>query len=172
MADTGFTFSRIWWLLMLAAAGAVLFDQAIKLMVVALMPYGAAHAITAFFNVVHVRNPGAAFSILADAGGWQRYALTALGIGVSVALGWMLRRGLGSRLETAAYVLIISGALGNVADRLARGAVVDYLDFHWRGWHWPAFNLADVYITFGAFFLIIGAFRSFGQASAPRSRVY
>jgi len=141
-------------------------DQAFKQAVAEVMPYGTNYVITPFFNMVHVRNPGAAFSLFASAGGWQRYALAALGIGISIVLAWWLWRGVSSRLDTAAYTLILGGALGNVADRIARGFVVDYLDFHWRGWHWPAFNLADVWITAGAALLILASFQSSGNKTA------
>jgi len=144
----------------LAAAGLiVLLDAAVKQTVMWLMPYGAGISITPFFNMVHVWNTGAAFSLLADAGGWQRYALSVLGIGVSIVLARLLWRGVAGRLDTAAYTLITGGALGNVTDRIARGFVVDYLDFYWRGWHWPAFNLADVAITAGAALMILSGFR-------------
>lgn len=171
MAETAFS-SRRYWRACLAAAGLiVVLDAAVKQTVMLLMPYGASVSITPFFNLVHVWNTGAAFSILADAGGWQRYALSALGIGVSIVLAWLLWRGVANRLDTAAYTLIMGGALGNVADRIARGFVVDYLDFHWRGWHWPAFNVADISITFGALFLVIAALRRPAQASIPPSPV-
>ena len=114
--------------------------------------------LTEWFNLVHVLNPGAAFSFLADAGGWQRWFFTVLGIVVSVVLAVMLRRGVHSRLEAAAYVGVIGGALGNVVDRLRIGAVVDYLDLHWRGMHWPAFNLADIFVVGSAGLLILASF--------------
>jgi len=158
--------SRRYWRACLATAGLiVLLDAAVKQTVMWLMPYGASVSITPFFNVVHVWNTGAAFSFLADAGGWQRYALSVLGIGVSIVLAWLLWRGVAGRLDTAAYTLIMGGALGNVTDRIARGFVVDYLDFYWRGWHWPAFNLADVAITTGAALLIVSSFRSTRSAA-------
>lgn len=159
-----FSSKHRWWIYLLIAGLIALLDQAVKYAVVATMPYRASYEITAFFNLVHVRNMGAAFSFLADAGGWQRYFFTALGIGVSVVLVWLLKRGVENRLETAAYTLIMGGALGNVIDRIALGYVVDYLDFHWRGWHWPAFNVADMAITGGAILLVIS---SFFTANAP-----
>ena len=145
----------------LAAAGLiVLLDAGVKQAVMSFMPYGDSIPITPFFNVVHVWNRGAAFILLADAGGWQRYVFSALGIGVSIVLGRLLWRGVARRLDAAAYTLIMGGAMGNVADRIARGFVVDYLDFYWRGWHWPAFNLADISITAGAVLMILSSFRS------------
>jgi signal peptidase II len=113
--------------------------------------------VTPWFNLVHVLNPGAAFSFLADASGWQRYFLSAIGLTVSAVLVWMLWRGVKNRLEAVAYASLIGGALGNVIDRLRLGAVVDYLDFYWRDWHWPAFNLADILVVGGAGLLIVAS---------------
>ena len=138
----------------------VLLDAAVKEAVIGLMPYGASISITPFFDLVHIWNTGAAFSLLAGAGGWQRYVFSVVGIGVAIFLAWLLWRGGVGRLETAAYVLIMGGALGNVTDRIARGSVVDYLDVYWGGWHWPAFNLADISITLGAALIILSSILS------------
>ena len=148
-----------WWLLMGVAALLLALDQGIKWVVAANLPLGEGITVTAWFNLVHVLNPGASFSFLADAGGWQRHALIAVGLAVSVALALLLWRGVRSRLETAAYVGLIGGALGNVVDRVRIGAVVDYLDLHWRDMHWPAFNLADIFIVGGAALLVLASFR-------------
>lgn len=153
------------WLLLSALI--VVIDQAIKQTIYALTPYGASYPITSFFNLVHVWNRGAAFSFLADAGGWQRYFFMALGLGVSAALAWLLRKGVANQMEALAYSLLIGGALGNVTDRIALGFVVDFLDFHWRGWHWPAFNVADIAITSGAAVLIASSMFS---ARVPEGR--
>ena len=153
-----------WWLLMGVAALLLVLDQSAKWVVAANLPLGQGITVTAWFNLVHVLNPGASFSFLADAGGWQRHALTAVGIAVSVALAVLLWRGVRSRLEKAAYVGLIGGALGNVVDRLRIGAVVDYLDLHWRGMHWPAFNLADIFIVGSAALLVLASFRPRGDS--------
>ena len=144
----------IWYLF---AASLVGLDQATKYAIQVLLPLRGSIEVTPFFNLVHVLNPGAAFSFLADAGGWQRYLFTGLGTAVSVFLAFALWRGVRSRLETAAYVGMMGGALGNVIDRLRIGAVVDYLDFHWLGWHWPAFNLADIFVVTGAGLLLLAS---------------
>jgi signal peptidase II len=158
---------------MLFAAALAAFDQATKAVVAAALPLNARVEVTAWFNLVHVLNPGAAFSFLADASGWQRHFLSAIGLTVSAALLWMLWRGVKNRLEAVAYAALIGGALGNVIDRLRLGAVVDYLDFYWRDWHWPAFNLADILVVGGAGLLIVAsAFpqaRSAGDGSSPAS---
>ncbi|QZA78154.1 signal peptidase II [Deefgea tanakiae] len=134
-----------------------LFDQAIKISTASLLPLNGSMAITPWFNWVHVLNPGAAFSFLADASGWQRHFFTIVAGVVCTYLLWLLWRGLRSRLETIAYIFIVGGALGNVIDRIRIGAVVDYLDFHWQTWHWPAFNLADIFVVLGALLMVISA---------------
>lgn len=142
------------WLRWLLLAGLLaLVDQAVKISMTTFLPLNARLEVASFFNLVHVLNPGAAFSFLADAGGWQRYAFLALALMVSAWLIWMLRQNL-PPVERLAYALILAGALGNAGDRAWRGAVVDFLDFHWRGVHWPAFNLADVAISVGVVCLI------------------
>jgi signal peptidase II len=140
---------------MVLAGSMLALDQAIKALVVRHLPLGSGLELTSWFNLVHVLNPGAAFSFLADAGGWQRHFLAALGLVVSVVLAWLLRRGVTSRLEALGYIGMIGGAMGNVVDRLRIGAVIDYLDLHWRGMHWPAFNLADVFLVSGAGLLVL-----------------
>lgn len=144
----------VWWCAALAIA---LLDQGTKQIVEAKLEYAQVIHVTAFFNLVHVWNTGAAFSILADAGGWQRWFFVALATGISAWLALALLKPR-QQLEAAAYCLILGGALGNLVDRVFRGYVVDSLDFHWRGWHWPAFNFADLTITLGVgIFLAAGS---------------
>ena len=102
-------------------------------------------------------NSGAAFSFLAGAQGWQRWFFVAIAAGAGVLLVYLLRRG-GSRWFCLGLALILGGALGNLYDRLAIGQVVDFLLFHYGGWAWPAFNVADSAITCGAFALIVDSF--------------
>lgn len=150
------------WLLL--AGGMTLADQGLKRLVASTLRLGEQVEVTGWFNLVHVLNPGAAFSFLADAGGWQRWFFVVLGIGVSVVLAVLLRRGVHRRMEALAYAGLIGGALGNVLDRLHTGAVVDYLDLHWRGMHWPAFNLADILVVGSAGLLVLA---SFAQSRPP-----
>lgn len=152
---------RRWWLL---AVAVLAMDVASKAAISALMPYGESIPLTGFFNVVHVWNTGAAFSFLANAGGWQRYFFIALAFGVSIWLTLALRKPLPA-LEAGAYSLILGGALGNAVDRLLRGHVVDYLDFHMGGWHWPAFNVADIGIVCGALLMVVSSLRQSSDAS-------
>lgn len=159
MADTGR--GNLWPWLGLAAA-ILLADQASKLLILSSYRLGESTTITGFFNVVRVHNTGAAFSFLAGAGGWQRWFFTAVGVGASVFIVWMLRSHPGQKLFAFALACILGGALGNVIDRLAHGYVVDMLDFHWPflaglfpGGHFPAFNMADIGISVGAIALIL-----------------
>ena len=158
-----------WGASVLLTAVLAMLDQIVKAGVAATLPLGSNVALTPWFNLVHVLNPGAAFSFLADAGGWQRHALSGIGIVVSLALAVLLWRGVRSRLEAAAYVGLIGGALGNVIDRLRIGAVLDYLDLHWRDMHWPAFNLADVWVVASAVLLVLASFKP-GMAPEPRGQ--
>ncbi|WP_026971663.1 signal peptidase II [Aliagarivorans marinus] len=147
--------SLIW--LWLSAALFVL-DQATKWIVVENFALYERKAITSFFNLVYVRNYGAAFSFLGDAGGWQRWLFTGIALVVSALLVWWLSKT--PRQQTAlgvGYALILSGALGNVLDRMMFGYVVDFLDFYWGSYHWPAFNVADSAICVGAGLLIVDA---------------
>ena len=143
-----------WWLLALVI---VVTDLVTKWLTEASMPYLDYVAVTSFFNYGHWRNPGAAFSFLANAGGWQRYFFVILAGAVSIWLAYALTRQL-RILERWAFSLILGGALANGIDRAVRGYVVDFLDFHWRGAHWPAFNVADILIMTGAALMIAGAF--------------
>lgn len=133
----------------------VLIDQITKLWIVGSYQLGESHTITSFFNLVRVHNAGAAFSFLADASGWQRWFFTVLGIGAAVLIIWMLKNHPGQRLFCLALACILGGAVGNVIDRILYGYVVDFLDFHWMGIHFPAFNVADSAISLGAAGLIL-----------------
>lgn len=142
----------------LAAALVVALDRLTKWLMLGWLRTGESHEITAFFNLVLVYNRGAAFSFLADAPGWQRPFFIAVALAASAIVSWMLWRNQGRRLLRAGLALILGGALGNLWDRLAWGAVADFLDFHAFGWHWPAFNVADSAITVGAGLLIVESF--------------
>lgn len=136
--------------LWLGLAGAVIaLDQVTKALIVAAFRLHEALPLTSFFDLVFVFNPGAAFSFLRDAGGWQKWLFVALAFGISAWLVVAIRRHARERLLPAALSLILGGALGNVIDRLRYDAVVDFLDFHWAGAHFPAFNVADSAITIG-----------------------
>ncbi len=154
--------SSVWpWLL--TATLVVALDQLSKWLITQDLPLDASRPITGYFNLVHIENPGAAFSFLAAAAGWQRWLFTALGLGASALIVWLLFRHRGKTLFSLALALILGGALGNVADRLVWGHVTDFLDFYvtigGRQWHWPAFNLADSSIFVGAVLLLLDEWR-------------
>lgn len=151
------------WRWLALAAGIALADQSAKQWIAAEFPLGGSQALTPFFNLVHLLNEGAAFSLLAGAGGWQRYFFIALALAVAAGLVVVLMRRALTRWEAWAYSLLLGGALGNLIDRVFRGSVVDYLDFHAGGWHWPAFNLADSVIVISVLLLLWGITQSTGQ---------
>jgi len=130
-------------------------DQFTKVLIVGYYQLGDSTLVTQFFNVVRVHNSGAAFSFLAGAGGWQRWFFTVIGVGAALLILWLLKSHAGQKLFSFAMACILGGAIGNVIDRLLYGYVVDFLDFHGMGWHFPAFNIADSAITVGAACLIL-----------------
>jgi signal peptidase II len=130
-------------------------DQLTKLLILDAYRLGDATPITGFFNIVRAHNTGAAFSFLASAGGWQRWLFTGFGLAAALFIVWQLRAHPGQRLFAFALSSILGGAIGNVVDRLVHGYVVDFLDFHWAGSHFPAFNIADSAITVGAVCLVL-----------------
>ena len=140
------------------SAGVIVADQLTKAAILATIRDGGALAVTGFFSLVLTYNTGAAFSFLASADGWQRWLFAAIAVGASILLVALLRRG-GSALYCAGLALILGGALGNLYDRLVLGKVVDFLLFHYAGWAYPAFNVADSAITIGAALLIADSFR-------------
>ncbi len=153
-ASGGATGASLWgwlgWALVVLLA-----DQFTKTLILGYYHLGDATPVTGFFNIVRAHNTGAAFSFLAAASGWQRWFFTALGVAAAIFIVWQLRAHAGQKLFCFALASILGGAVGNVIDRLVHGYVVDFLDFHWHGWHFPAFNVADSAITVGAACLIL-----------------
>ena len=137
------------------AAVIILVDQFTKTLIIGAFQLGDSHTVTSFFNIVRAHNTGAAFSFLAGASGWQRWFFVGLGVAAAFFIVWMLRSHAGQRLFSWALALILGGALGNVIDRLIHGYVVDFLQFHYAGWAFPSFNVADSAITVGAACLIL-----------------
>ncbi len=115
-----------------------------------------------FFNLTLAHNEGAAFSFLGDASGWQRWLLAAIAMVMSaVIIVWLARIPAVERLRPAALALILGGAVGNLYDRLVLGYVIDFIDWYYQSWHWPAFNIADSAITVGAIlYIATGLFES------------
>jgi signal peptidase II len=137
-------------------------DQITKTWILQIFQLGDSRTVTSFFNLVRAHNPGAAFSFLADASGWQRYFFTGLGLVVSAFIVWMIRSNPQQKLFCFAVTMIMGGALGNVIDRMLHGYVVDFLQFRFsvlepifRGGFFPSFNVADSAITLGACCLIL-----------------
>ena len=156
MAKTTFTKSSSALLPWLGLALLILIaDQFTKVLILGYYKLGDATYVTSFFNVVRVHNAGAAFSFLANAGGWQRWLFTGIGIAAALFILWMLKAHAGQKLFSFALACILGGAIGNVIDRTLYGYVVDFLDFHYAGWHFPAFNVADSTISMGAVCLIL-----------------
>ena len=156
MAKTTFTKSPSGMLPWLGLALLILIaDQFTKVLILGYYKLGDATYVKSFFNVVRVHNAGAAFSFLANAGGWQRWFFTGIGIAAAIFIIWMLKSHPGQKLFSFALACILGGAIGNVIDRTLYGYVVDFLDFHYAGWHFPAFNIADSAISIGAVCLIL-----------------
>jgi len=149
------------------AAAIVLADQLTKWLMLARFAPGERLELTSFFNMVLVFNKGAAFSFLAAAQGWQTPLLAAFALGAAIVVSVLLVRSPERRLLCGGLALILGGALGNLVDRLRFGHVVDFLDFHAAGWHWPAFNVADSAITIGAALLILDGLRRHEKQSVP-----
>jgi len=141
------------------AAGVVVLDQATKWAILGALRFGEVRAVGSFFNLVLTFNRGAAFSFLSDASGWQRVFFIGIALAASAIIVALLLRNLREPAFCAGLALILGGALGNLWDRIDLGYVVDFLDFHAFGYHWPAFNAADSAITVGAALLIIDSFR-------------
>ena len=141
------------------AAVLVIADQWTKLAISSNLRYGESVSITSFFNLVLVYNRGAAFSFLSDAGGWQRVFFIGITCAAIIVLTWLIAKHHEEKLFRWGLTLILGGAIGNLIDRIAYGHVIDFLDFHWAGWHFWAFNVADSAISVGAALLILDSFR-------------
>lgn len=138
------------------AAVVLLLDQLSKQAALAGLSGGGAVEVLPFFKLALVFNRGAAFGFLSEAGGWQHYFLSALAGAVAVALVvWLWHARRERALLCVALALVLAGALGNLLDRLTQQQVIDFIILHWRGWQFPAFNLADSAITLGACVLIL-----------------
>jgi len=148
--------SLLFWLML--AVAIVIIDQVTKVYFNTQYQYGERHNVLPFFDLTLMYNRGAAFSFLADESGWQRWFFTALGIGASVVIVWLLRKHAANTRFSLALTLIMGGAIGNVIDRAVYGHVVDFLLFYWKDWYYPAFNVADMGIVCGAILLVLDEF--------------
>ena len=146
---------RKWLILALAI---VLADQIVKYVIVQKFALHESLYVTSFFNLVYVRNTGAAFSLFADASGWQRYFFVAVAVIASVWVVWLLKKHPNGKMFCLALSTILGGAVGNLIDRVLFGSVVDFVQVHYAGYYFPAFNVADSAITLGAGLMIWDGF--------------
>lgn len=150
--DTGW---RLWWLMLLVLVA----DQISKQVVIANMQLFDSIELLPFFNFTYVRNYGAAFSFLSDAGGWQRWFFTMIAVVISAVLAVWLARNSKTQLKlNLALSLVLAGAIGNLIDRSIYGYVIDFFHLYYQNWHYPAFNIADSAICIGAALLIWDSF--------------
>ena len=148
---------RLWWYAI--AILVLIADQLTKSAIVAEFYLGQREVVTSFFNLVYVRNYGAAFSFLSDAGGWQRWFFAVLSTAVSAVITvWIFRLPKSKWIESLALALILGGALGNLWDRIVLGYVVDFISVHYQGRYFPAFNIADSAISVGAALMLLESF--------------
>jgi signal peptidase II len=159
-----------WYRWLWLSIAVIALDQATKALILASFRPGEEKALLPVLSLVLAFNPGAAFSFLAGATGWQRWLFTIVAIAACALMLWLLRRG-GSRWLCGGLALIIGGALGNLWDRLTIGTVVDFVLVHYGGWSFPAFNVADSAITLGAAALILDGFRHRHAPVPPAPRV-
>ena len=136
-------------------------DQYTKTLILGYYQLGDSTTVTSFFNITRHHNAGAAFSLLADAGGWQRWFFLTLGTVISGGLlVWLYRLKPAEKWLALALALILGGALGNMIDRVWLGQVIDFIQLYYERWYWPAFNIADSAISVGAVLLVLDSLRS------------
>ncbi|MAK45129.1 MULTISPECIES: signal peptidase II [Spongiibacter] len=148
---------RLLWVIF--AAVIVLVDQITKVWADASLVYGQPNPVLPVLDITLHYNPGAAFSFLSDAGGWQRWFFTVISAAVSVyLLVWLMKLRRQQWLLSMALTLVLGGALGNLWDRVRLGHVIDFISVHWGNAYFPTFNIADAAISVGAVLLIIDTF--------------
>ncbi|MGE4596445.1 MAG: signal peptidase II [Methylophilaceae bacterium] len=145
--------------LYLISACIFIIDRITKLLIHTELSFREIIEINSFLSIVHFRNKGAAFSLLNDAGGWQRSFLIAVAFIAVIIIPMMIKKYKQQVFIALGLVLILAGAVGNLYDRLIFGYVIDFLYFHIGEYYWPAFNIADSSICFGASFLIYDSIR-------------
>lgn len=158
------------WLALSVAV--IVLDQLTKLWVLDSLPeYTAIPVIDGFWNWYRTYNTGAAFSFLADAGGWQHWFFIGIGIVICVVLvAWLARTPRHDWRTALPFALVIGGAIGNLIDRFVHGHVVDFVQWYWRDWYWPAFNIADAAIVGGAIGIAVFGFVQGKSAGSSRPR--
>jgi len=137
----------------------IIIDQLTKIIALNSLLPNTSQRVNAMMNWVLVFNPGAAFSFLADGLAWQKWFFIGIGLVAAVTILWLLKRHSKESLFCFSLALILGGAVGNLIDRFAYGAVVDFIDVYYQQFHWPAFNVADSAISLGAALLIFDELR-------------
>ncbi|MFP5374145.1 MAG: signal peptidase II [Gammaproteobacteria bacterium] len=150
----------------------VVLDQLTKLWVLTSLPeYTAIPVIDGFWNWYRTYNTGAAFSFLADAGGWQHWFFIGIGLVIcAVLVVWLARTPRHDWRTALPFALVIGGAVGNLIDRFVHGHVVDFIQWYWRDWYWPAFNIADAAIVVGAIGIAVFGLVQGRSAASSRPR--
>ncbi|WP_150046018.1 signal peptidase II [Methylomonas rhizoryzae] len=150
----------------------VLLDQASKLAIDANMQLYQSIPLLPYFNLTYARNTGAAFSLLAHAGGWQRWLFAGLALGISSVIAvWLKRLQRHETLMAVSLSLILGGAIGNLIDRVAYGYVIDFLHVYYQDWHWPAFNVADSAICIGVGLMLLENLTSKAATHSKTDRI-
>jgi signal peptidase II len=147
---------RKWFLI---SAVIVVLDLYTKHLVQQAFQYGEHLTITSFFDLVRYHNEGAAFSFLADAGGWQKLFFSAISVVAIIVISYLIRKHQTEKLFCLGLALVLGGAVGNLYDRVTLGYVVDFLYFHYQSFYWPAFNVADSAICVGVALLLLDSFK-------------
>lgn len=156
------------WVWLAVTVVVILLDWYTKQLATELLELYRPRAVLPGLNMTLAHNYGAAFSFLSDAGGWQRWFFVVLASGVSIVLlVWLLRLPRREWLTGLGLALILGGAIGNLVDRIQLGYVVDFIDFYYQGWHYPAFNVADSAITCGVVLLLVDVFLISRRKEAP-----
>lgn len=143
------------------AALVVVLDQTTKIWAENVLSAAGSIEVLSWFNFTLAYNRGAAFSFLAAAGGWQRYFFLGIGlVAVIIIVAWLQRLRADEQMTALGLVSILGGAVGNLIDRALYGHVIDFIDWHYAGWHWPAFNIADSAILVGAVLVVLSGLRA------------
>lgn len=160
---TGYPALRWLWLAVLI----IVVDQVTKIWAETVLSAEGPIEVLSWFNFTLAYNRGAAFSFLAGAGGWQRYFFLGIGlVAVVIIVVWLRRLRADERMTALGLVSILGGAIGNLIDRVLYGHVIDFIDWHYAGWHWPAFNIADSSILMGAVLVVLSGLRTNKQEQA------
>ena len=141
------------------SAVVIALDLYTKHLIEAAFAYGDMLTITSFFDLVRYHNHGAAFSFLADAGGWQKWFFSGISVVAAIVITYLIQKHRTEKLFCVGLALVLGGAIGNLYDRVTLGYVVDFLNFHYRDIYWPAFNVADSAICIGVGLLLLDSFK-------------